>query len=285
MNKLLHAGLYQIKRDKLFWISLAGVVISGIVFGISTVSGGAFDDMFLVPEFVILGIYLSLFIGREYSDGTIRNKIIVGHTKGNIFLSKLILSFMIASLMFLIFTTTFTIISCKEVLSKIPFYILLEVGVGFFLMHLSFAAIFTVVSSLIPSKTVGAVASMVLIVAMMFASYQFEFALGQSKVIGIEKYDENDVLIEVEEYDNPHYIDGIQRTIYQIADNTLPHGQINSYVSYLSSCLYAPFDDVEVDYELIKSDYAISEYPYYSLGLIVVLSGIGFIAFRKKEFK
>ena len=55
--------------------------------------------VFMIPAFV------SLFVGTEYSDGTIRNKLIIGHTRLSIYLSNLITGVAAA----LIFTAAYLI--------------------------------------------------------------------------------------------------------------------------------------------------------------------------------
>ena len=38
---------------------------------------------------IILAVFCSLFIGTEHNDGTIRNKIIVGHEKSKLFIYQI----------------------------------------------------------------------------------------------------------------------------------------------------------------------------------------------------
>ena len=74
---------------------------------------------------------------------------------------------------------------------------------------------------------------------------------------------------------NPRYVSGGLRGAMELADNTLPHGQINQYVCYLQSCLYSD------DPALIEINH-IPRFPLYSLGFMAVLTACGALAFRKK---
>ena len=39
---------------------------------------------------LVAAVFISLFVGSEYSDGTIRNKLVVGHSRMRIYLANLI---------------------------------------------------------------------------------------------------------------------------------------------------------------------------------------------------
>ncbi len=41
-------------------------------------------------SFFAVAVFIGIFVGTEYSDGTIRNKLVVGHTRTTIYLSKFI---------------------------------------------------------------------------------------------------------------------------------------------------------------------------------------------------
>lgn len=96
--------------------------------------------------------------------------------------------------------------------------------VGYYLLNISFAVIFTVISCLIPSRAIGVVVCMLLFVTMMVGSTQIDFMLEQPEVTTIERHDGNGNLIDTEEQDNPAYVGGIERAIFQTLDNTLPYG-------------------------------------------------------------
>ena len=319
MINLIRGELYRYRHKKFFWITLAASLLSGIVFGVS-VTGfstgrytdrGNFDDMFLVPAAVILCIFISLTIGREYSDGVIRNKLIQGKSRLQIYGSKLLVSIGVSLVLSMLFLIGFSIVSVKQTLPYLNGGILLRAGLAFLLMHGVWATLFTIISIVIPHKEIGSILNIALIIAVMFGCYQLEFVLGQPEFIqdtsvetiemtpeevaqvnagtfeGSYAWDEDDngvltyyktVENHGEKSPNPRYVSGGLRTAIELIDNTLPHGQINQYVAYLQSCLYSD------DPALIETN-DIPWFPLYSLGFMVVLAGSGTLAFRKKEFK
>lgn len=309
MRNLLWAECYRYKRSRLFWLLLCAAILSGIVYGM-TAFDGCFDDMFVVPLFAILAVFISLTVGREYADGTIRNKIIAGKKKTSIFLSKLIVNVIAGAMMVSAFLIPCIAILSVNVLSKIPSSILLWTLLGFLLLNISWSVIFTFVSSMIPSREIGAIVNFVLIIAMMFAAYQLEFAVGQPEFIlneesaavpmsqeeieqvnhgtfsgsyGIENNEDGTmtyykyVITDTEKSPNPKFIGEPYRGILQSLDSILPHGQINEYVA----CLTAHAQD----YDELEYDSRIKTFPFYSLFLICVLSGTGTLLFKKKEVK
>ena len=153
--------------------------------------------------------------------------------------------------------------------------------IGYYLLNISFAVIFTVVSCLIPSRAIGVVVCMLLFVAMMVGSTQISFMLAQPEVTTIEHYDANENLIDTEEHENPAYIGGAARIILQTLDNALPYGQLDTYLSYMMIYSHSPNPQaVAAGYQGV-----LYSYPIYSLLLIAALLGVGLLVFRKRDFK
>ena len=90
MTKLLHAEFSRLIKTKLFWLGLL-VMITVPLYGV----GVRYYDFYIAQEAVwetadglwfvggmyiavVVSVFVSLFIGTEFSDGTIRNKLTVG---------------------------------------------------------------------------------------------------------------------------------------------------------------------------------------------------------------
>lgn len=309
MNNIIRAELYRYKHSILFWLSLGAALIAGAVYGLDVINNSNFDDMFIVPIFIILAAFISLNIGREYADGTIRNKIIAGKTKATIFNARIVISLFVSTILVIAYLIPFIAISFNEVLTKFQVTTLLWILLGFILVNYVWAILFTVVSMLISSREIASIINFILVITIMFGAYEIENRLGQQPYI--HNYSEetkapmtpeevaqlmndtfsgsyfttiNDeglvtyykiVVDENAEVANPNYIGGPLRVVLQNVDYLLPYGQINAAVSYLTSLLY----DVEEDEIPIKL------YPLYSLLLLLALSVTGQIVFRKKDLK
>src|SRR5690554_1533189 len=124
MINLLKAEFTKIRKEKTFLISLvivivASILISFLYLGLELmVNNQAIEEIPLI-EFtgkgiflgsfsptqnvgIIIPIVLSMIITREFSYGTIRNKVISGHDKTTIFLSIAIVNLIIGLFLFLI---------------------------------------------------------------------------------------------------------------------------------------------------------------------------------------
>ncbi len=110
MGKLLRSNLSRLWKDKIFWLCMGGMLLYAVVYmlnasqkTISPVTGEVYTlehyyFMFLAYVDFFFAVVTSMFLGTEYSDGTIRNKLIVGHTRTNVYLANLIVTF-VASLL------------------------------------------------------------------------------------------------------------------------------------------------------------------------------------------
>ena len=100
MRRLLRANFARLLKNKLFWILTCAELFLGALFpilhymnNIDENSGWNMDStIFIYALFVPLMVSLltALFIGTDYSDGTMRNKLIAGHVRRKIYAANLI---------------------------------------------------------------------------------------------------------------------------------------------------------------------------------------------------
>ena len=96
MINLLSAHLFRMKKSSLFWgcllISSAAGAWQSIQTFLEYGRQQSVDIIFFVYTMLIgllLSVFLPLFFGSEYSDGTIRNKLAAGHTRLSVYLTSL----------------------------------------------------------------------------------------------------------------------------------------------------------------------------------------------------
>lgn len=237
MYNLLTSEWKRLTKDKVFWLCL-GVTLAAAI--ISMLNGcrqakGMIADGYqisledyyynLAPVIGLLcAVFSSLFLGTEYNDGTIRNKIIAGHTRKEIYLANLCVN--------LTAGTCFTLAWLTGSMVGIPFLGPWETGIAVFLLFALTAVfftaamigIFTLLGMLCSNKAISAVTALLFFLALLiFASILYnrlcEPELTSSVVLtsqGIQPQ---------EPTPNPNYVSGVTRTVYQFLVDFLPTGQ------------------------------------------------------------
>ena len=101
MTRLLHAGFYRLKRNKVFGGCLLVITLYNLFILLSQYHSMVEDGYeytldplyfnFLALIGILISLLVSLFIGTDYHDGTIRNKLICGLSRTSVYLSNFIL--------------------------------------------------------------------------------------------------------------------------------------------------------------------------------------------------
>lgn len=237
MRKLLSANFSRLWKDKAFWIC----IIAMLLLTVACMLNGSRQAILLKQEGYIVeldnyyfmlapvpglfqAVFISLFLGTEYSDGSIRNKLIVGHTRTNIYLANMVVCF----------TAGLCILAAWLIggLIGIPFFGAWKIGAqgaaAFVLIAVFFSAaftgIFTILGTLSTNKAATAVAAILLWLGLLIlASMAYsrlcepEFASGVMMTVnGMETLDAAP---------NPDYVSGAFRTFLEWVVNILPTGQ------------------------------------------------------------
>ena len=106
MRNLLSANFLRLRKSGLFWGLLGVMFAFGVFFTLQHLNhylkwGAKFYltiDLFTYALLLGFGMaaFIPLFFGAEYSDGAVRSKLTVGHTRLSIYLSHLITSIAVA---------------------------------------------------------------------------------------------------------------------------------------------------------------------------------------------
>lgn len=223
MYSLLEANASRLKRNRIFILSMLFMVFIGVLFPLVT-----YQEMlqvntvyhlqeraFWYPVFIgiILAIFCSLFLGTENSDNTIRNKIIIGHSRVAVYLSNLLIC-MIA-VFFMCVVHTLTVIAVGTPLLgfyTMNTYDVIGYTVAIITMAFVFAAIYTLISMNFQSKASIAVVCILLWLCLLFVSFYI-----QNKLMAPEFSNEG--------VPNTEYLSGRVRDIYLFLSEFLPTGQ------------------------------------------------------------
>ena len=176
MNKLLNANFYRLKKSHCFWtlfiiISLLGIYmyINNNGFNPETCVNcenelGKVFFSFLPWNWIIMPIFISIFTGNDFTDGTVKNKIIVGHSRLSIYLSNLLVNIMVGfiySAIYIIITVITSLILKYSI--TIPTNKFIDLLIISIFLNISLSAIFTFISMICSGKSSGTISLVVVI--------------------------------------------------------------------------------------------------------------------------
>lgn len=278
MRKLLNANFARLKKDRAFWITAAVVCLYGVIVCISQYNAMVSYDADMSNEFPLLFVnsylmlpmalaaFTNLFLGTEYSDGTIRNKLVTGCKRRDIYLANYVTCAAAGILMQVFYSIVVSIIGIPMFGFKTEFLKFMGIysGLGILLIC-SEVAIYTCASMLCQNKAAVAVLCQVGTFAMlMLASYlanmlsQPEFIDTATKVA--------DGSFAIEQVRNSRYLTGSARALYQFWLEFIPHGQG-----------YVVGGGMGTDHPAFLA--------LYSLIVIAGANIAGILGFRKKDLK
>lgn len=279
MSKLLHANFLRLRKDKYFWIGIVVMVLYGVMDSVGQYRNlkvydmhVTFDAVFFASHIIIgmlIAAFVSLFVGTEYSDGTIRNKLMVGCNRRNIYLSNFITCSAAGVFMNFSYMITASMIgiplfgSFEMAWQEVVIYVVNGV-----LMIIAFAAIFTMLSMLNQNKALVAIISMVGIFAILFLSIYITMKLGEPEFTDAVSMSEtvgDTVTQTMQRIPNPMYLSPSQRSIYQFLFDFLPTGQ-----------------GIQISAGAVTHPVTIG---IYSIAIAVAANMIGVFCFRRKDLK
>lgn len=236
MSKLVSAGFSRLKKDKTFWLCIGTMLVYAVIYMLSAGADAArdlsqyqysLDEYYFHFAFTIglfCAVFSSIFLGTEYSDGTLRNKIAAGHTRSSIYLSSFILVFLATLLMMAVWLFgAFIGIPALGLWKMSPFYLALYLLTAV-LMTSALSALFTFVGMLSSSKAATAIFSILLFLGLLlFASTIYNCLHAPETLSNVVMTADG---MEIgDPTPNPGYISGITRTIYQFILDFVPTGQ------------------------------------------------------------
>lgn len=235
MNRLISAHMTRLRRDKVFWLCLVTILVYAIAYMLNGCRQAAvlsefsytldkYYFHFALTAGGFMAVFAGMFLGTEYSDRVIRNKVIAGHTRTAIYLSNFIVTF-IASLAML-----FTWIIGAMV--GIPYLGPWEMDAGQLMIYLlvavlfiaALSSIFTLVGSLSSNKAVTVIVTIILYLVMFLFSSMIYSSLMEPEML-------NNLVFTGEGFEvdgqipNPNYVSGAKRMVYEFINDFLPTSQ------------------------------------------------------------
>lgn len=276
MHRLLRANFSRLLKNKLFWILMSIELFMGGLFpvlhymdNIDEKSAWTMDStIFIYSLFVPLmfSLLTALFIGSDYSDGTMRNKLIAGQVRRNIYTANLVVNMEAAFLLCFAFWISHICIGTPLLgwfvsdAKKILGYLLVTLA-----MVAACVAIFTLISMLCSNKAYSVAGCILIIFMLLFVGVRITAALNEPEMYDAYSYMSEGVTVQEDETPNPNYVSGVKRQIYNFLNEFLPGGQMiklsNMNAEHLGR--YAVYDGI----------------------IFASVTGCGILSFRRKDLK
>ncbi len=274
MRKLLSASFSRLWKEKTYWLVFAFMSIGSVCYNwigyneINTPQIHMEDMIFCMLPIsgIVFALFICMRLGTEFEEHTIRNKLVAGHNRTQVYFAEYI-TCMVASMILLgimlLFSTGFGLLLSLEFQSgwmEIVYLLFCCV-----LIASVFSAMFVGICMNVGSKATSLVASLVFLFAILLLASFCINALEEPQTT----YSHVEITMEGvqfgEQIENSAYIDGIQRTIYELIADILPTGQ----TIQLNNLKYA----------------RAVRWPLLSVIMLAIATIAGYMPFRKKDIK
>lgn len=275
MRKLITASLSRLWKEKIFWFVFLIMSIGSVCYnwiGYNEINNPQVyvEDMIfcmLPMSGFIFALFISMRLGTEFEDHTIRNKFIVGYSRTQVYFAEyitcMVASVILLGIMLLVSTAFGMLLSLEFQSSWHELVLLLFCCV---LIASVFSAMFVGIGMNVGSKAASLVASIVFLFAILLMASFCINALAE------EPMTYSNVVITVEDgvqfgdlIENPAYVDGTQRTIYELIADILPTGQT-------------------IQLNSLEFERA-ARWPVFSLIMLIIATVAGYIPFRIRDIR
>lgn len=236
MRNLLHANFSRLWRDKVFWgemliLFVTGVWSIGMMYRERIQYGWIkpFDELLFFFTLLVgcfLAVFCSLFFGTEYSDGTLRNKLIVGHARCAVYCSGLLTCITEALLTAFAFLLPYCTLGAflTDAPGKTAGRILLHLCISVFLL-VSSASLYFMLTMLIEKRSIAAVFCILAFFGMLLVAATTKARLDEPEMITGYSLTING-FEQTEPEPNPLYMPPLARELCQFFFDLLPTGQM-----------------------------------------------------------
>lgn len=263
MSRLLVSNFARLVKNKLFWCLCGVIAILSVLMVVWNFSYpvGRIDGA--VCSYVVFieaaaAIFTSLFVGTEYGDGTIRNKLIVGHDRRHVYAANLITS-IIASFGF-VAAYMIPVLLIGFPLIGLPSSTTVAVVFAGIMAQIAFCSLYTMVSMIFMNKTGATAVNLVLAFVLLLASVFLCSILEQPEFI--PGYGEDGTF---EYFPNKNYPSAAEKIVLHVILNVIPAGQAVKFIMGITTALWS--------------------LPLYSAVFGAVCTAVGMVVFGKEDVK
>lgn len=279
MSNLIFSNLKRIGKTRAFQISaiiVAALALFQVLMNYRdyiVCEGSLYidDALFSITAVVLfpMAAFISLYIGTEYSDGTLRNKLVVGHGRIEIYLANLIIMTITGWIFITIWSVAYLVPGLILMKNANPLVVYVMEYVGMFCMTAVCSAIFTLLSMTIGKKAGSSVACIMVSIFIILSGTVIQSILDQEEYYAPEYIitESGEIEYTGELQPNPNYLPegSTKRAVYEFLLDFTPGGQV-------------------MQISAIQPDH-IKVMVLYDAAWIVVMAGIGMIVFIRKNIK
>nr|WP_296463197.1 ABC transporter permease subunit [uncultured Acetatifactor sp.] len=275
MTKLLSANFLRLKKNKVFWGGLILMAAWGIFVPVKlhmdaiemNYADRVEDGFFACAMFIgiFIAVFCSLFLGTEYNDGTMRNKIIVGGKRSAIYLANAVVSCAAGLAMCAAYLLPYLCVGMPLMGAFcVPGEMVMLTMLTVLLLSAALSSVFTCIAMVCQNKAATAVICILLAFGSLMSGMVLNEMLEAPPTHMLYSLDENGEMSSSEE-PNPKYLEGTKREIVQTLYDINPGGQA---IQCAGMTAVNPL-----------------RLPLYSLAIIVLATGAGCVLFRKRDLK
>ncbi len=277
MTNLLRADMRRLSKSLVFYIAAGFMLLLGAAMPIiqyltfldypQALSFDLHFTFYAVAGIVVLAAFTALFLGSDYSDGTMRNKLIAGHGRYAVYASGLIVSTLAALILCAAYLLPYLLVGSRLLGEysggRDAMITLIIVSLA---AAVSFASVFTLINMLSTSKARSAVLCLVCSLLLLYAGILVTGKLAEPEFYSTYSLDPDGNVVEQFDDPNPNYVSGTARRVLTVINDLNPGGQ--------AVRVFTQEDGLDA-----------GGLAVYDLIVFILASGVGMILFRKKDLK
>ena len=281
MNKLLSMELKRATKSPVLWLgALAVIVVNVYEILLNGYGFKIYTSTFLLENSalicIILAVLIPLYLGRDFENRTINNKISAGYTRKDIYIVELIVSSICAIVLFIADIASVFInskidnleFSDKITLTEFTFHAAIA-----FICIITVSTLYTMIVMIFHKQLICLGITVILTLALL--------TIGGKSVSRLNQGTTWSDPVTHETVENPLRIDGFSRTLNNIHVLISPFAQAESHSFILTAS-----ESSKKDNSLIFKDFPYHvEFCLVNILEILLFYNIGICIFRKQDLK